>query len=350
MLNRYKILIALAVLFSLTAVDTPNDQEVNNMVIIGGGVSGLSAAIYASRAELNPLVIEGKSSQLTKASLIENMPGVLPILGLDLSTNLHDQAEAHGTRFLKSSVERVDFSTRPFKIWTSNSEEIPVLANSIIVATGTRQGKLNCPGESKYQNKGVALCATCDGPLFKDKSIILIGGDYSALREAIILSKFTNKLKIINKGPKLKGPKSLLNPVLKNPNIEILNNTEAIEITGNEDYVIGVKILSKKDNQEDIIPADVIFIATNWIPETDLFKNYLELDPKKRIKVHNNTETSVPGVFAAGDATTKARHQVPIASAFGYMAGMDSEEYLLKNNLLPDPVHGECSTLRQSSG
>lgn len=326
MLNKLKILIIfLAIVLYL------NSQEVNNIVIIGGGPSALSAGISTSRAELNPLIIEGEPGQLTKASLIENMPGIEPILGYDLAEKMHEQAKQLGARFLKSEVTKIDFSKKPFKLWTKGDELI--LANSVIIATGAIKTKLNCVGEDKYENKGVALCATCDGPLFKDKNIVLIGGDYSALREALILSKFTKNLKIINKGPKLKGPNSLLRPVLKNPNIKILNNRMAIEIIGNDEQATGVKVLNTANQKKEIIPSDVIFIATNWIPATDLFKNKLELDFKGRIKVRNNTETSIPGIFAAGDVTTNSYHQVPVASAFGYMAGMDAEKYLMQNNL-----------------
>lgn len=315
----------------MTIILSLNCSEVNNIVIIGSGPAGLSAAIYASRAELNPLVIEGEPGQLTKASLIENMPGIMPILGVDLVTNMHEQAKELGARFLKNNITKVDFSTKPFKLWTEDNTL--VLANSVIIATGTKKSKLLCPGEDKYQNKGVALCAMCDGPLFKDKNIILIGGDYSALREALILSKFTCKLKIINKSPKLRGPNSLLKPVLKNPNIEILNNSRVSEIIGNEEQATGVKIINTKNNKREIIDCDVIFIATNWQPVTDLFKDKLELDPKYRIKVRNTTETSIPGIFAAGDVTNNSYHQVPTASAFGYMAAMDAEKYLIKSNL-----------------
>ncbi|MDR3646199.1 MAG: FAD-dependent oxidoreductase [Candidatus Babeliales bacterium] len=328
MLTRFKVYIVLLI---LSAVLDINGSQVNNIVIIGGGPSGLAAAIYAGRAELNPLVIEGEPGQLTKASLIENMPGVAPILGSDLADNMHNQAEQLGARFIKGPIVRVDFSSKPFTLWTKDNEII--LANSVIIATGAKKTKLNCPGEDEYENKGVALCATCDGPLFKDKNITLIGGDYSALREALILSKFTNNLTIINKREKLKGPSSLLKPVLKNSNIKVINNSIALEILGNEKEATGVRIINTKTDQESIIPSDAIFIATNWVPATDIFKNKIELDSRNSIKVHNHTETSIPGIFAVGDATNNSDHQVPTACGSGYEAAMKAEKYLIRNNL-----------------
>lgn len=313
-------------------LDLPAKGIVSNIAIIGGGPSALSAAIYAARSELKPLVIEGEEGgQLAKASHIENWPGVPPTLGSDLAKNMRTQASELGAEFLKTNVINVNFSKHPFKLITKNGNS--VLANSVIIATGTKPGKLNCPGEEEFQGKGVALCATCDGPLFKDKKIVLIGGDYPALREATILSKFTNDITIITKAEKLRGPNSLLSQVVKNPNIKILNNSQAIEIIGTPQEATGVKIINKKTKKKNIVPAQAIFIATNWIPESEIFRNKLSLDLKGRIKVHHNTATSVMGIFAAGDVTNNSYHQAPVASAFGYMAGMDAERYLKKNNL-----------------
>jgi len=311
-----------------------SDEEIHNLVIIGKGPTGLSAAIQAARAQLNPIVIEGKSpSQLEKASQIENWPGIDSIMGVDLSENMYNQAKQLGTQFVKSEVAKVNFLKKPFIIWTTDGQKFR--AHCVIIATGSKQGKLNCPGEEKYLNKGIALCATCDGPLFKDKNIILIGGSYEALREALILSKFTDNLTMINKKPKLTGHYSLLKPVLKNEKIKKLNNCEVIEIVGDEKQANGVRIYNKNlgFNKEEIVPADAIFIATRWTPVTELFADQLDLDSKKRIKIKNNTQTSIDGVFAAGDVTDKSYHQAPVAAAFGSMAAMDAEAYHIKNGL-----------------
>ena len=185
-----------------------NTENIHKIVIIGSGAAGLSGAIYASRAKLSPVVIEGETTggQLTKASYIENWPGINSIFGADLVKNIYDHAKELGTQFIGSYVTKVDFSKRPFTIWTNENKTL--LASSVVIATGTKPTKLNCPGEEKYLGKGIAVCATCDAPspLYKGKNIIVIGGDYTALREIAIISKYTDKITVLNKKPALNGP------------------------------------------------------------------------------------------------------------------------------------------------
>ncbi len=308
--------------------DDNNSEFVNKIVILGSGTAGLSSGIYAGRAKLNPVLIEGDypGGQLVKAGVIENWPGISAIAGSQLAQELKMQATEYGTKFISDNVNKVDFSKKPFKIYLNDGTKI--LANSVIIATGRKPRKLNCPGEDKYLSKGLAVCALCDAPLFKNKKVALIGGNISALREIEILSKYTKDIIIINRDPEIKGPSSWLNRLKENKNIKVMNNTIAKEILGNEKWVTGVKVLDKKTNKEEIIPVQGVFVCIGWNPSSELFEKILELDSKKQIKVFNQTHTSIPGIFAAGDVTNITYHQAPVASSFGYMAGMDAEKYI----------------------
>ncbi len=311
------------------AIAENNDNEfVNKIAILGSGTAGLSSAIYAGRAKLSPVLIEGDypGGQLIKAGIIENWPGISTIAGSQLAQELKMQATDYGTKFINGNASKVDFSKRPFKIYLSDGTRI--LANSVIIATGRKPRKLNCPGEDTYLSKGLAVCALCDAPIFKNKKVALIGGNISALREIEILTKYTKDIVIINREPEIKGPSSWLNRLKENKHIKIMNNTIAKEIIGNDKWVTGVKIVDKKTNKEEIIPVQGVFVCIGWDPSSDLFEKNLELDSKKQIKVFNQTHTSIPGVFAAGDVTNITYHQAPVASSFGYMAAMDAEKFV----------------------
>lgn len=305
-------------------------KDAHKIVIIGGGSAGLSAAVYAARAKLNPIIIQGEfpGGQLNKASYIENWPGKKTILGPELAKEIKTQATDLGTTILSTSATKVDFTKNPFEIWTNDNQQI--FANTVIVATGAKPTKLNCPGEEQYLGKGVAVCATCDAPLFKNKNVVVIGGNYSALREIDILTKYTDKITVINKKTAISGPLSLIHRMNDNPNIKFMNNCIAQEIQGDENWVKGVQIFNKTKNQKETIPAEGVFVSVGWEPSSSIFEGQLALDSKKQIKVNNNTQTSVEGVYAAGDVTNNTYHQAPVASAFGYMAAMDAEKHLTK--------------------
>ncbi len=301
------------------------------MAIIGGGPAGLCAAIYAGRAKLKPIVIEGESpgGQLMKASNVENWPDFNAVLGIKLASDIREHAQNLGTTFKPYSVVDVNFTKQPFILKLNNGEIIK--AKSVIIATGSKQKKLNIPGEQTYLGRGVAVCAACDAPLFEHKRVVLVGGGISSLRELGIIRKYTDKVTIINEFPSLQGPRMLLN-YAESPTIKILNNTQVVEIIGNDQGVTGVNVINKNTKEKSTIPTDGVFIAIGWHAASDLFEGKLELDEKKQIKVHNNTYTSIPGVFAAGDVTNNTYHQLLPAAAFGYMAAMDAEKYVCNGN------------------
>lgn len=308
------------------------NNKIHKLIIIGGGPAGLSAAISASRAQLNPIIItESPGGQLAKASQLDNWPGREPGLGIEIANDLRKRAKNLGTKFIYNTVVKVDLSKKPFKITLDDAQEL--LSHCLIIATGSQPKKLGCPGEEENLGNGIAICVTCDGPLFKNKFVVVIGGKFPALREVDILTKYTNKITIINKADDIKGPEYLVQKIKNNKNIRILNNSTAIQFIENNGWITGVKIINK-DNKEEIIKTEGVFISTGFDPVTEIFKGQIDLNLKNQILVNNEVQTSVPGVFAAGDVTSNSRHQAPVASGFGYIAGMEAEEYLRKNKLL----------------
>ncbi len=307
-------------------------DDIYNVAIIGGGAAGLAAAKYLARAKLKPLVIEEDElgGQLNKANIISNWPAVPAMQGREIAELMVKQAKELGTRFIISQVRNLSKKGNLFDLELKDGKHI--LARSVILASGARPSKLAIPGEQEYLGKGVAICAICDAPLYRNKSVVVIGGDYSALREIEIISKYTNKITIINKNPELEGPLMLLNPINENKNIKVMNNCTAQEILGDGNSVTGVKILNTKINKNEIISAEGIFISVGWKPSSQLVENKIELDRKKRVKIYNNTQTSMSGLFAVGDVANNGDyHQAPVSANFGYIAGMDAETYLRQN-------------------
>lgn len=255
------------------------------------------------------------------------------MLGKDIAKLMVSQAKELGTRFISAQAKNIYKNGKIFEIKLNNGKQL--FAQAVIIASGAKHEELGIPGEKEYLGKGVMVCAICDGPLYKNKSVVVIGGDYSALRDIEILAKYTDKITIINKKPELQGSLMLLNPVKENHNIKIMNSCTAQEIIGNDKYVTGVKILNTQTNKNEIIPANGVFISVGWEPASKLVENKAEIDRKKRIKVHDNTQTSVPGLFAAGDVTNSDDyHQAPVSANFGYMAGMDAETYLKQTKFI----------------
>lgn len=326
--NNFKLFLII-ILFSNLVIT----KDKYSLAIIGSGPAGSTAAIHAGRTKIDHIIFEGeKGGQLAKAGTIENWPGTRTIHGADLAKQISEHAQSFGTKFTEGFIKSVDLKNRPFALHLNDDKVI--FADSIIIATGAKPTKLGLPGESKYLGKGVAICADCDAPLYKNKKVIVIGGDYVALREIDKIKKFTKDITVINKKSELSGPLPLLESVNSIPGIKILNNYEAKEILGNDENVTGVRVLNINDNKEEIIEADGIFISVGRDPATDIFENELDLDAKKRIVVKNGTETSVPGVFAAGDVTNTTKHQALPASSQGHEAALDAEKYLrdLKQN------------------
>lgn len=305
----------------------------HDLIIIGSGPAGLTAAIYAARAKLNPVIISGQNpgGQLVKTTYIENWPGEQSILGAELMERMQKHALHFGAQILDQSVTKVDLSptnlNQPiFKIWLSNQQELQT--RSLIIATGANPKLLGCPGEQKYWSKGVSTCATCDGALYNEKEIVIIGGGDTAMEDALFLTRFNNKITIIQIGDKLTASQIMQDRVLSKPEIKIIYNSSVQEIVGNQEHLTGVIVKNLKTGILQELPANGVFLAIGLKPMSDLFASYLETDYYGHILVTKQTHSSIPGVFIAGDVCDNKYRQAITAAGFGCMAALDAERYL----------------------
>lgn len=300
----------------------------NKLIIIGSGPAGLTAAIYAARASLEPLVLAGLSygGQLMMTTEVENFPGFPKgIMGPDLMQSMIAQAERFGAKIVYDDASAVDFSAKPYKV-TAGKETYT--ADSVIVATGASSLWLGVPGEEKFRGKGVSSCATCDGFFFKEKEIMVVGGGDSAMEEASYLTKFASKVTIVHRSEKLRASKIMQDRVLSNPKISVMYNATIEEFLG-EEKLKSVKIKDKVSGEVKEIPIEGVFEAIGHKPNTDMFKGQLDLDEKGYLIPTDNTFTKVPGVFLAGDVRDYRYRQAITASGMGCMAAMDAEKYLM---------------------
>ena len=304
-----------------------------NVVVIGSGPAGYTAAIYLARANLNPLVIEGtlRGGQLTITTEVENFPGFPEgIMGPELMNLFHQQAERFGTRFIQGTVSKVNFQDNPFQIWVDDRELIQ--SKTVIIATGASAQWMNIPSEKEYMGFGVSACATCDGFFFRGKKVIVVGGGDTALEEANFLTKFCDTVYLAHRRDKLRGSKIMQDKVFKNPKIKILWNTVIDEILGREEnnrkMVTGVKLRNTTNAEIQEMSIDGVFMAIGHLPNTDFLKGHIELDEKGYIVLKNHTFTSVSGVFACGDVQDIRYRQAISAAGSGCMAAIDAERYL----------------------
>ncbi len=305
-------------------------KKIHDLIIIGSGPAGLTAAIYAARAKLHPIIISGPNpgGQLVKTTYIENWPGDQTILGADLMERIKNHALHFGATFINQSVTSVDFSTKPFKVWAGNNQTPALLANSIIIATGAKPKLLNCPGEEQYWSKGVSTCATCDGALYSEKQIVIVGGGDTAMEDALFLTRFNNQITIVQIGEKLTASQIMQDRVLSKPQIKIIYHSTIQEILGNNQHVTGVIIKNLKTNITQPLPANAVFLAIGLKPMSDLFASHLETDHYGHILVTNQTHSNIPGIFIAGDVCDNKYRQAITAAGFGCMAALDAERYL----------------------
>ena len=312
---------------------TPTGQT-RDVVIIGSGPAGLTAATYAARANLEPLLIEGVTvggptgGQLTLTTEVENYPGFPQgIDGPQLIVDMRTQAERFGTTFITDDVTDVDTSTRPFKLTLSSGQE--VFAHSLIVATGARPRRLEVPGEAELWGGGVSACATCDGFFFRDKHVIVVGGGDSAMEEGTFLTKFASKVTIVHRREELRASKILQERAFKNDKIEFVWNATIAEITGEGGQVSGVVLEDTKTGEHREMPVDGVFLAIGHIPNTQLFEGVLDVDEQGYLLVDEpTTRTNVPGVFACGDVMDHIYRQAVTAAGTGCRAAIDAERYL----------------------
>ncbi|MDZ4151709.1 thioredoxin-disulfide reductase, partial [Methylicorpusculum sp.] len=306
---------------------TMNDK-VYPVIIIGAGPAGLTAGIYTARANLNPLIIEGPKpgGQLMGTSMVENWPGEKSILGPTLMINMLAHAKQTGCDFLGHTVASVDFSQKPFRITTNKQREL--LADSVIIATGAQPNTLECPGEKEYWGKGVTTCAVCDGAFYPDKHIVIIGGGDTAMEDASFMTKFTNKITVIQNKAALSASTAMQKRVLENPAIKIIYDSSISEFKGNGSHLTHVVVKNLKTEALEELPADGAFLAIGMRPTTMPFTGQIELDKWGYVKVYDQTKTSIPGIFVAGDVADFRYRQAITSAGVGCMAALDVERYL----------------------
>jgi len=300
------------------------------VIIIGSGPAGLTAATYAARANLEPLVFEGSQpgGQLTITTDVENYPGFPDgILGPDLMDKFRDQAKRFGAECHFKHVTKVDLSDRPFKVWVADET---YTSDTIIIATGATARLLGLESETRLMGHGVSACATCDGFFFKDKKVLVIGGGDSAMEEANFLTKFAAEVQIVHRRDALRASKIMQDRIMNNPRITIQWNTVLEDIEGNEaDGVSGVSLRDTRTDEVRQEPCDGVFLAIGHVPNTELFDAVLDLDDQKYIRtVEASSRTSIAGVFACGDVQDHVYRQAITAAGTGCMAAMDAEKYL----------------------
>jgi thioredoxin reductase (NADPH) len=309
-------------------------ETIEKIIIIGSGPAGLTAGIYAARAALEPLIIEGTDpgGQLMNTTLVENWPGEKSILGPELMKKMRDQAHELGCRFTSASVTQASLNTKPFELILSNNSSIK--CQSLVIATGAHPRKLGCKGETTFWGKGVSTCAICDGPFFKDKQVVIVGGGDSAMESASFLMSYAKKLTIVHILDHLTASAAMQQRVLKNPKVEIIYNSTVEEITGENGKVSAVTLVNKKTGALSSLPTQGVFIAIGLIPNTALFKNQLEMKASGHLLVTNDTHTSIAGVFAAGDVADIKYRQAITSAGSGCAAALDAERYLKEHEYL----------------
>lgn len=303
------------------------EDRVEKLVIVGSGPAGLTAAIYASRGSLNPVVVSGRGAggQLMLTTEVDDFPGFEGGLqGPQLMEQMRKQAERFATRFINEDVMAVDFKSRPFTIKT---ETKALKTQAVIIATGASAMWLGLSSEQRLIGRGVSSCAVCDGPFFKDKKVAVVGGGDAAMKDAQYLSKICSEVTIVVRRDVLKAQEALQEPLKSNPKVKFIFNTIVDELLG-QDKVIGVRLKNTQTGEVKEMAIEGLFVAIGHQPNTNFLKGQLDLDEKGYVVVHDETQTSVEGVFVAGDAADYKYRQAVTAAGAGCKATLDVEEYL----------------------
>jgi len=312
-------------------------SEVRNVIVIGSGPAGLTACIYAARANLKPLCIEGFNAgglipggQLMFTTDVENYPGFPDkVTGQELMQRFRDQAERQGTEIETADVTKVDLSQPTFKIWIGDAPE-PILSKTIIIATGARANYLGLPNEDRLKNKGVSACAVCDGALFRGEPVAVVGGGDTAMEEASYLAGLCPSVTLVHRRDDFRASKAMQDRVLSNPKIQVLYSHEISDVHDvAQDRVTAIEVEDRKSKSRRTIPTSALFVAIGHTPMSELFVGQVALHPNGYIKtVPGKTETSVPGVFACGDVQDWIYRQAVTAAGTGCMAALEAERYL----------------------
>jgi len=301
----------------------------SDLVIIGSGPAGLTAAIYAARANLKPVVLAGlvPGGQLMTTSEVENYPGFPEgIMGPELMDKMTKQAERFGATMVYENVVSADFQSKPFKLITQSNAEFT--AKAVIISTGAEAKWLGLESEQRLRGKGVSACATCDGFFFKGKDVVVVGGGDSAMEETLFLTKFATKVYLVHRREEFRASKIMVERVKNHPQVELVLNSETVEVLGDQN-VTGVKVKNVNTNEERTIAAQGFFAAIGHTPATKVFVDAgIEVDSKGYIVVKDHTHTNIEGVFVAGDVHDPRYRQAVTAAGFGCMASLDAEKYL----------------------
>ena len=308
------------------AVDGHGRTE-SKLVIVGSGPAGLTAAIYAARANLAPIVLAGSAAggQLMITSDVENYPGFPEgIQGPDLMARFREQAERFGSQIVDVDVETVDFSARPFRLWARGVE---YRAESVIIATGASAIWLGLESETRLRGRGVSACATCDGFFFRDKEIAVVGGGDTALEEATFLTRFASKVHLLHRRDEFRGSKIMVERAFGHPKIQVHTNTAVQEVLG-DTRVEALRLRDTATGEERTMAADGLFVAIGHKPDSEVFRDWLDVDEKGYLLVSDHTETKIPGVFVAGDVHDHRYRQAVTAAGDGCRAAIDAERWL----------------------
>lgn len=304
-------------------------MSIENVIIIGSGPAGLTAAIYAARANLKPLMIEGEEAggQLMITTEVENYPGFEHgVTGPDLIGVIRNQAKRFETRFITKNVTKVDFSQRPFKVWIRDQE---YQAKTVIISTGAKAKYLGLPSEKQYMSRGVSACATCDGAFFKNVVVGVVGGGDTAMEEANFLTRFASKVYVFHRRDTFRASKIMVERTMKNPKIEVVWNTEVTEVLGDGKKMNAVILNDTITNVKRQFSLDGLFIAIGHKPNTELFTGVLDMDETGYLKTKpGSSYTNIEGVFASGDVQDSIYRQAITAAGTGCMAAIDAERWL----------------------
>jgi thioredoxin reductase (NADPH) len=304
------------------------ENDVRELIVIGGGPAGYTAALYAARANLRPLVIEGFQwgGQLMITSDVENYPGYADgVLGPEMMADFRRQAGRFGAEYLTDDVTKVDFSERPLRVWVGDDE---YRADAVIVATGASARQLGLESEQRMQGRGVTYCATCDGAFYRDKEVVVVGGGDSAMEEAIFLTRFASKVTVVHRRDEFRASPIMLDRARGNDKIEWVTNAVVDEVLG-DGKLEALRLRSTTGDETWDLPADGLFVAIGHDPNTALFLDWLDHDEAGYLITHpRTTETNLPGVFAAGDVQDHVYRQAVTAAGSGTMAALDAERFL----------------------